>query len=129
VTTTRKLVELTPDKAVIESIVVSDITGQRVANPPQTSEIRRAFFLVAGVKPEDVGKPEKAIAHGEDPLQLAGRVFKAQWFDVKGRTESGESLVRIWMSDEAPGKLLRSVTRFSDADKVTTVELAELKTP
>jgi hypothetical protein len=128
-TTTARLVELTDEKVVVESVTASDGTGKAIENAPQKLVYRRAFVLLPGVKREDVGKPDGSIARGEESLKLAGKEYKAQWFDSKSRVEAGEALTRTWMSDDVPGKLLKSVTKVPAADKTTTLELVEIKTP
>lgn len=129
-TTTRTtLVALTPKSAVLEIKVVSNATGQVDEARPQRYEQKRMFPLFPGVKKEDVGKPSNAIARGEETLSLAGKEYKAQWFDSKGRTEAGETFLRTWMSDEVPGRLLKSVIRVPATKLTTTDELVEVKAP
>lgn len=126
--TTTKLVELTPEKVVLERVVVSNATGTKVENPPQSLEYARKFFLLPGVKKADLGKPQGAVAEGEQTVKVAGKEYKAKWYDTKGRTEAGETLIRSWMSDEVPGMLLKAETRVVGKLK-TTMEVTEIKTP
>ncbi len=126
-TMTYTLTELTPDKAVLEMVAVSDATGTKVENPPQEIVIRKAFPLLPGVKPEDVGKPRNAIDKGEEKLKLAGREFQARWYLTKGKTEAGPSQTRTWLCDEIPGLLLKSVTTVPKVDTTITLELIEFK--
>jgi hypothetical protein len=116
-------------KVVVEMVVTSDATGKKVESDPQSFTTRRMFPLLPGVKKEDIGKPRGATESGEETVELAGKAYKAQWYGSKGRTEAGESLTRTWMSDEVPGKLLKSVTDVPAADKKTTVELIEIQAP
>jgi hypothetical protein len=131
IVTTNKttLVELTPDKATLEVIMVSDGTGQVVESPPQTYTQRRMFPLFGDVKKEDVGKPPKGSKQGEETLKVLGKEYQTQWFDAKGRTDAGETFTRTWMSDKIPGKLIKAVTKVPAADNQTSVELIELKIP
>ncbi len=131
IVTTKKttLVKLTDEGAVLETVMTSDATGKEVESPPQTYVQRRMFPMFAGVKKEDIGKPPGSSTRGEETVKLAGKEFKATWFDSKGRVESGETFTRTWMSDEVPGRLLKAVTKVPDADNMTTVELIEVKAP
>jgi len=126
-TMTYTLIELTPDKAVLEMVAVSDATGKQVENPPQEIVIRRAFPLLPGIKPEDVGKPRNAIEKGEEAVKLAGKEFQARWYLTKGKTEAGPSQIRTWLCDEVPGLLLKSVTTVPKVDTTVTLELIEFK--
>ncbi len=127
--TTSRLIEKTTDKVVIESVVVSNATGQSVENPPQRFEYRRRFPLLPGVKKEDVGTPKGVIAQGEETVEIAGKRFRSRWYDAQGTTDAGPSITRTWMSEEVPGKLLKAVTRVPKAGKTTTIELVEIRTP
>ena len=126
---TTTLVKLTDEGAVLETVTTSDATGKEVEAPPQIYLQRRMFPLFAGVKKEDIGKPPGSSTRGEETVKLAGKAYRATWFDSKGRVESGETFTRTWMSDEVPGRLLKAVTKVPDADNMTTVELVESKTP
>src|SRR5262249_60435994 len=88
-TTTTTLKQLKSDKAVLEIRRVSDATGTRVENRPEIYEQQRKFPLFPGVKKEDIGKPLKPIAQGEETLALAGQEFKAVWFDSKMKGDCG----------------------------------------
>lgn len=128
-TTAYKLLELTDAKAVIETIVVSDATGAEVEQSPTTAQIKREFFLLPGVKKEDIGKPQGVLKEGEETLSVAGGKYKAHWYNTKGRTEVGETFTRTWFSDEVPQKILESVTRVPAGGLTTTLELTEIKKP
>ena len=128
-TTTSTLLELTAEKAVVETVVVSDATGEEVKSPPQKFEHRRMFPLFPGMKAEDIGKPVGVLAQGEEAVEVGGKTYPARWFESKGQTEAGESVTRTWMSDEVPGRLLKAVTRVPATGKTTALELIELKTP
>jgi hypothetical protein len=128
-TTILRLVELTDEKAVVEQVVVSDATGSKSESEPQRFSHRRMFPLLGDTKKEDIGKPRDAVASGEERVRIGGRDYQAVWFDTKGRTEAGEARTRIWLSDEVPGRLLKSVTEVPAAQKTTTLELVEIKRP
>jgi len=128
-TTTQRLTESNNERVVLEVVVTSDSTGQKVENRPQTYVYKRMFPLFPGVKKEDIGKPPGSQDQGEETIELGGKKYKAQWYGSKGQTEAGPSISKTWMSDEVPGKLLKSITRVPAAGKTTTLELIEIKTP
>lgn len=127
--TTVKLLEVTPRAAVVEQTIRSNATGQLVESPPETVSHRRMFPLLPGVKREQIGKPTGVLAQGEESVTIAGKTYKAVWYDSKSQTEAGPAQTRTWMSDEVPGKVLRSVTRVAAAGKTVTLELIEFQTP
>lgn len=129
-TTTTTLKELRPDRAIFQVQRVSDATGREVTSIPERSEILRKFPLFPGVRREDIGKPTNALAQGEETLKLAGHEFRAVWFDTKTKGDGGSDIyTRTWMSDEAPGRLVKSVVRIPQAKTVVTVELIEWTRP
>lgn len=128
-TTTYKLLALKPDAAVLETRRVSDATGKVVEGLPDKYEQRRMFPLLDGVKREQIGTPTGAIDKGEETLTLAGRDFKTRWYDTRSRGDAGETFTRLWMSDDVPGRLVKSVTKIPRADTTVTLELVGFKTP
>ena len=129
-TTTSILKEIKPEKVILEILKVSDATEGLIKSPPERLEQYRLFPLLGKTKKEDVGKPTGAIAQGEEVLKVDGKDYKSVWFDTKGKGEGGMVWTsRIWMSDDVPGRLLKSVTNFPTAGTTVTVELLELQTP
>ena len=119
------LVDLSPQRALVEMVV----TNKGVASAPQKLEHRRDFPLLPGVKKEDIGKPPGASEQGREAITIAGKKYACQWYDIKARVEAGESIARTWMTPDVPGMLLKSVIKVPAADKVTTLEVIEIKTP
>ena len=129
-TTTTILKELKPDRAIFQVQRVSDATGREVTSIPERSVLVRKFPLFPGVKREDVGKPTGAVDQGEETLRLAGRELRTVWFDTKTKGDGGlDVFSRTWMTDAAPGRLIKSVTRIPQAKTVVTVELTEWAAP
>ena len=61
-----------------------------------------AWTLFPGVKKEQIGKPTKALAQGEETLKLAGREIKTFWYDTKDRGDPpvhtrGQHIVQVGM--------------------------------
>lgn len=123
------LAKLDREMAIVELVSTSGATGEAADESPQEIKIRRMFPVLPGVKKEEIGKPSGAIAKGEETITIAGKEYKAQWYDTKGMTEAGESITRTWISDEVPGLVLKAVTRVPKIKKETTIELVELKAP
>lgn len=129
-TTTTTLRAVLPDLARLEVQRVSDATGSVIESPPEEYLLRRPFPLFGATKKEDVGKPVGAIARGEEALKVGDREFKAVWYDTQGVGDGGLKLTtRTWICDDAPGRLLKSVTRIPAAGATVTVEMIELAVP
>lgn len=128
-TTRDTLVKVDREMAIVERVYLDAATGKADADSAQELKFRRMFPVLPGVKKEDIGKPSGSIARGEEAIEVAGKEYKAQWYDTKGTTEAGESITRTWMSEEVPGLVLKAVTRVPKTKKVTTIELIEFKAP
>ncbi|MDX2036788.1 MAG: hypothetical protein SFX72_09055 [Isosphaeraceae bacterium] len=127
---TSKLLEVGPEKLVIENVRTSDATGETQTSYPERLEIRRKFPLFPGVKKEDIGKPPKtAIATGTEVLDLAGRKINAFWYDEKGSVEAGPTESRTWLSNDVPGRMVKSVIKVPIANLTITRELVEFTEP
>jgi hypothetical protein len=126
-TTAYRLVKKTDDAVVVEMTVVGDGPGDDPEGTAQELTIRRLFPLFPGVKREEIGKPEGTTAQGEESVAVAGRTYRARWYEGRGATEAGPSESRTWMSDEVPGRLLRSVTKVPRANKTVTLELVAIE--
>lgn len=123
------LIDLKPDKAIIEMVTETNQAGKTVTNPPQEYTIRRAFPLLPGITKEDIGRPMNALEKGTETLKLAGTEFQAEWYATKGKTDAGPSTTKTWQSTEVPGMLLRSVTLVPRVKAIITLELIAFKKP
>ncbi|WP_165226689.1 hypothetical protein [Aquisphaera insulae] len=129
-TTTSTLQAIKPDQVTLDVVRESDATDSLIKSPPETQSIFRVFPLLGKTKKEDVGKPTDAIEKGEETLKVSGKEYRTVWYDTKGKGEGGLGwTTRVWLSEEVPGRLVKSVTRFPDAGTTTTVEVIELKAP
>lgn len=129
-TTTTTLRSVLADRVKLESSRVSDATGTVSESPLEQHDQYRLFPLMGNTKKEQVGKPTGAIATGEETLEVGDRSFKAVWYDTEGAGDGGLKLkTRTWICDDAPGRLLKSVTSIPTAGTTVTVEMIELDVP
>ena len=70
-----------------------------MSREPETLEYARGFFLLPGVKKEDVGKP-RGESTGEEDLVMAGKTYHAMWYETKGRR-------RLVLRRREPGSRMR----------------------
>lgn len=126
---TQTLKDATPEKVVLEILVTQTADGITRQQPAKEFVYKKKFPLLPGVKKEDIGKPSGRSESGEETIKAAGMEFKAQWYISKSQTEAGEAVSRTWMSDEVPGKLIKSIDEVAAAKSTSTTELIEFKTP
>lgn len=109
VTTKLSLRERTAERVVVESQVTVDRPGESlVENPPQEMQFAAKFRLPAGTTIEQFLLPSlKAKQVGEEAREEGGREFKAQVFAWVERNETGPMAIKLWRSDDVPGRMLR----------------------
>jgi len=118
-----KLLELTEDHMVLESVAATvQNNGEVIEYPPEKLTNPR---MIASPP----GRSAGPIEEGEETVKVAGRDYKAKWRLVKGRVEGGETFTRIWISDEVPGGMVKSVSKVPACDSTTTLELTHIQTP
>lgn len=109
VTTRLSLREKTAEKVVVESQVTVDRPGEALAeNPPLEMPFAAQFRLPEGMMIEQFLLPSfKAKQVGEETREVGGREFKTQVFAWEERNETGPMAVKLWRSDDVPGRMLR----------------------
>ncbi|HKB03620.1 MAG TPA: hypothetical protein VKD90_15460 [Gemmataceae bacterium] len=123
-TTTYTLVEMTPERTVVE---VQNSTrrydGLETRNPPAKYTHPRRIAGPPG------GTPAESKDEGEEKLLVSGREYHTRWHKTKDRNEAGEVFAQVWSSAEVPGSLVKSVMRTPAVGKTTVTELVEVRSP
>ena len=127
---TYTLVDVTPEKVVVESVVRLKANGKEVVMPPSRLVNSKASGI-SNKKPGQANpnKPDGFLSEGTESIPIAGRTVVAQWTKVKTRSESAENLIQTWSSDEIPGGLVKSVTTVPGSVASVTMELTSVTTP
>jgi hypothetical protein len=131
VTTTLRLAQKMPDKIVVESQVTVNRPGQPlVENPPLNLDFPAKFRLPAGMKLEQFALPSlKARPAGDETRQACGREFQTELFTWDEVNEAGPMKVKLWRSDDVPGRMVRQEikgrTQASVEEVVEIVQPAE----
>lgn len=109
VTTIVQLTEKTDDKVVVETQVTIDrLNGRPEVNPSFPAEFPAKFRLPASMKLEQFSLPSlKAERIGDEARAASGREYQAQVFSWEERNETGPMGVKLWRSNEIPGRLVR----------------------
>jgi hypothetical protein len=109
VTTTLRLAEESAQKVIVENQVTIDRPEEApVVNPPFSAEFPAQFRLPAGMDQKQFWLPSlQAQSLGEELRTVCGREYNAQLFTWTERNETGPMLVKLWRSDDIPGRMLR----------------------
>ncbi|MDW8262212.1 MAG: hypothetical protein RMJ35_06775 [Phycisphaerales bacterium] len=124
------LVELTPERAIVEAKMTVHVMGQTMEQPAQKLEIPAQVTTEQPTDPIEAMKKmgaEVTELPGED-VTVAGKSYSCKVFQTS--VKQGENTVtgKTWTSTEMPGMLVRmeSTTEGAMASK-TVVEVVEVK--
>ena len=127
---TSTLLELDADRAIVETRITTDVMGMKFDSPPTKLEIKKMIELPKGKKKGELGKPEGLTSEGEETLKIGKTDYKTKWYKYKQTI--GEIVVdgQMWISEDVPGQLVKSVTKVEGMfPSTTTMELVEVKKP
>ena len=113
------LVELTADKAVIETVM----TMMGNAMPGQKREIP------AKVKSAPAGdaKGVKPV-EGDEEIEVAGKKVKCHWVETTSDANGMKTVSRIWQSKDIPGGMAKMVSNSTGSmTSSTTLTVVEIK--
>ncbi len=126
---TYKLVELTPEKAVVEMGGASVVAGNKMELPPTRMD-HSAKVENTKVDPKMAELLKADAKTSEEQVTVPAGTFKCKVVDTKVNQQGSEVSSKIWASDEVPGSLVKMVTVMTAPMKSeTTMELVEKKLP
>jgi hypothetical protein len=127
VTTTTRLIEKSEERVLIESQVTVDRGGTPLENPPMQAEFKASFRLPPNMVAEKFALPDQnAVAKGTETISIDGVDYGATRYEWNGSSEAGTTQNVIWMSPEAPGRVLRhemKCSAFVSQEKVQKIEI------
>jgi hypothetical protein len=129
--TTRRatLAKLTAEKAVIDEEQFETVNGKPKVVTSITLDYRKGLILLPGMTKEKVENPGLGKKAGLETVKVLGKDYKAAWYESEAPTDHGPAIGRTWVSDDVPGKILKSTMKVESADKTVTTELIEIKVP
>jgi hypothetical protein len=112
---TYKLVSVSPDRVVVETIVVDYELLSQVESAPTR------ITYPAKVKKANVeGAREKLqVKEGKEEIEAQGKTYKCEWYETTRMTADGEVVTRKrWIAAEVPGGILKEVTVTKKGDQI-----------
>lgn len=126
--TVTELLDVTDAKVVIETTTVLKVAGMEIKTPFKRDVPKKV--TVPDVKVDPKGKPAVKMETGTETLKLAGLELKTKWTVTKLEVMGTTTEMKMWMSDDVPGMIVKSETSTKGAFASTTkVELIEFKKP
>ncbi len=128
-TTLYKLIEVTDSKAVVDITIEIRQSGRKDRGPAQTFTHQRWFTLPPGRTKDSIITPANYSEEGTEKLTIAGKEFDTTWYKSKSRVEAGDTFIKEWYSDDAPGGLIKEVNETPAAKSKPKRELVEIIEP
>jgi hypothetical protein len=124
---TYKLVSVSPDKAVIETVVLDYELLSRVEAAPTRiiypAKVKRAYVEEA--------HEQLKVKDGKEDVEALGKTYKCNWYETTRMTADGETVTRKrWIASEVPGGIVKEVTVTKKGDQVvaeTTTTVLQMK--
>lgn len=130
-----KLVEITPEKAVVETTMTMEVMGQKMAQPAQKRDVPAEIQAPKEGQPKiDPAMVEKAKAaakdakKGTDTVTVAGKTLECTTVEMDNEQNGIKAHTKIWNSDQIPGGMVKMTSKTSGAmESTTTMEVVEFK--
>jgi hypothetical protein len=132
VTITTTLVDVAPDKLVLEMTSLVKAAGMEIQGKPMKRDVLKSVPLPKGAKKEEFsgGKPPGTYEEGAETLKVGGTEVKAKWFKYKADIGGTKTDAKLWTSDEVPGMIVKSeMTTTGMFASTTKMEVTEIKKP
>lgn len=131
---TYKLLEVKPDKVLLEVTSKTKVMGMEFDSPPTRMEIEKSTKVTIDPKVKEAqekAKKDYTTTTGEETLKIAGKEYKCKWSKVKGTTMGVEYESQTWTSGEVPNVTVKMISKSTgkDINSVTTIEVTEFKVP
>jgi hypothetical protein len=123
------LVEVTPEKVVVEMSGMSKVMGNNIEMPKTKIEYQAKVAKGQEVVP-NAPPPNTDSKQSEEQLTIAGMNLKCHVIQTTLTQEGMESVSQIWSCDEIPGTLVKSETKMEKpVQSLTTISLVEVVKP
>ena len=120
---TTKLKELTAEKAVIETVMVMDMGGQKreMKQPPRTVPVK----VAKGTDSE--GSKVEITAEGDEELEVNGKKLKCHWLQMKVTAKQGVFNTKQWRCGEVVGGSVKMEMNSEKPKMAMTMTAVEWK--
>jgi hypothetical protein len=129
---TLKLLEKSDTELVVERQNTTERNDGSLGavNPPERRSYRKSFALPHGMSEADFDKPSLiAKSVGKETVEILGKKYEADVYTWADQTEAGPLDIKLWWSDEMPGRLLKQTMKLVKGDKTTNHSVIELTIP
>jgi hypothetical protein len=119
---TTKLIELTADKAVVETASVMNVGGQKIDVPGMKRDVPAKWDPAKANPNPNAPKPE--IKEGSEDVTVGGKSYKCKTYETTMKSDQATMTSKTWMSDDVPGGTVKMESKMEKPiQSVTTMEV------
>jgi len=115
---TMTLKELTPEKAVVETSMVTEAMGQKHEMPATKQEILakiektdvKEFEPKKGKQPD--GTEVLEVKKGKEDVKIGDKKVATEWFESKIKKDGSTVTAKVWHCEEIPGRVVKMSTKM-----------------
>lgn len=115
-----KLVELTPDHAVIEESSVMEVGGNKINTPGQKRTIAAKGAGAVAAQPNATATPNASVKESEETLEAGGKSYKCKAVASSSTANGMKSESKVWTCPEVPGLIVKMTSVSEGAMKSDT---------
>ncbi len=117
---TNKLLEVTPEKAVVESSAVMEMMGQTMQGPSMKREVPAKIDQNQLPKTPTGETADPKTSKTEETVTAAGKEYKCKVTETVHENNGTKAIAKAWMCDEVPGGLVKSEIKTTGQMESTT---------
>jgi hypothetical protein len=128
VTTVLSLQEKTDEHVIVNTQVNVQRPGEKLEeNPPESTKFVSKFLLPSGLSEDYFSLPSvKAKKVGEESLDLHGKTILADIYEWTESNETGPMSIKLWRSNQVPGRIVRQEMLIEASQTKTLEELSSV---
>lgn len=130
-TTTIQLAEKDDLKAVVTMQITVEKPDEPLrVNPPMKLDYKAKFLVPPGLTAAAMQLPDmKATVSGEETLTVQKKEYKCTVYTWTGATESGPMPIKLWVSEQMPGRIVKQEYQLDKAGSKAVEEVIDVKVP
>ncbi len=123
-----KLVELTPEKAVVETTIEMEMAGQKMAMPAQKRDVP-AEIDKPNADPNAGPAPAAKSKESQETIAVAGKSLDCKVTETVFEQAGTKSVAKLWACPDVPGGMVKTEARSTGSmESTTTMTLVEFST-
>ena len=126
-TTTNKLIEITPEKLVVELSSSMEMSGQKMDSPPMKRDVPAEMDKAIVARTDPAQNPD--MKEEKETVTVAGKKFDCKVVIYTSEANGMKSVSKSWLCNDVPGGLVKTeVKTTGSVESSTEMTLVEFST-